>query len=612
MLFNPPAVVLIMEPVPNIQRKRYQFLIQTKYLSERQIFAEAFLRGLICGQVTETVSAEQRVIIDKQLQCDYEKWCFTGQDLTPVFMNHRATVSEITAIVEEVLNEITRLEVSGANLMAIGAQLDYAISCLKRTTIYAEELNCVRRIIQQINLKYQQICSNNSINNNRTNNSQAAPNDYEITFATPNNSQPSRYVFSNSPIQTYHRAQQQLNRNFQRFNESNPASNFTYNVENQQNSTRCPSPRPTTEGERENLNNQNGRWNQMNQQNVADTSMMPTQYSTPNVTSNVEREVTQNRNSMLNSRANNSLISPNKVSSTIITILSKNVYDPSMDAQDQLETWESQSMSLSFPVDYCLSFMEVLLSKDLQCWWQTNRVKIADWSQFKCQFLEDFGDHNRAIKAEQAIASLSQSSGESFQQLFLRFTKLMGHVKPDKSEEDKLYILKAALKPELRSACMTATTIAELKKICQIYEGMAKMYISKEAIQSNTKINANSINMINNDTAVKGEEETTDYWNNEVDWQGIQDEEDRVFIINDSLEKRKQAMNQVWSKEQKKEWLSQQMCFNCNRKGHLQGQCDIKWTPHCVKCGNKSVSQTKDCLQCSGNGVSSGRSGASA
>jgi hypothetical protein len=379
---------------------------------------------------------------------------------------------------------------------------------------------------------------------------------------------------------------------------------------------RVPSPRPATErtAEREQPNAYHVRWNQANQSNISDINMAPSQFSTPNAAPNMERGTANNnnnRNSMLNSRANNSLIGPNKVSSTIITILSKNVYEPSMDAQDQLETWESQSMSLSFPVDYCLSFMEVLLSKDLQCWWQTNRVKITDWTQFKRQFLEDFGDHNRAIKAEQAIASLAQQQGESFQQLFLRFTKLMGHVKPEKSEEDKLYILKAALKPELRSACMTATTIAELKKLCQIYEGMAKMYISRETMV-NQKGNVNNVNMINNDINPKNDENNIDYWNHEVDWQGINDDDDRIFLINDNLEKRKQAMSQKWTKEQKQEWLAQQTCYNCNRKGHLQGQCDIKWTPHCVKCGNKNVNYAKDCTQCSGNGPTSGRGGASA
>jgi len=615
MLINPPAVVLVMEPVPNIQRKRYQFLVQTKYLSERQIFAEAFLRGLICGQSDELVTSEQRAIIDNQMKCDYEKWCFTGQDLTPVFMNHRATVGEIIAIIEEVANEVTRLEASGASVMAIGAQMDFAVGCLKRTVIESGEINAVRRIIQQVNQKYHQICNNNRINNNRPNNSQGSANDYEITFDNPNNSRSARYVFTNSPMHTNHRAQQQMNAsNYPNGNETNYSRNLTYNLETQQNPTRCPSPRPTpehtAEGEQQQFHNVG--WNQVNQHNVSDPVLMPSQFSTPVTTSNNERGINNNRNSMLNSRANNSLIGPNKVSSTIITILSKNVYDPTMDAQDQLETWESQSMSLSFPVDYCLSFMEVLLSKDLQCWWQTNRVRIVDWNQFKRQFLEDFGDHNRAIKAEQAIASLAQLPGESFQQLFLRFTKLMGHVKPEKSEEDKLYILKAALKPELRSACMTATTIAELKKICQIYEGMAKMYISKETTTGSSKGNIHGVNMISNDSKLKIDESGIDYWNNEIDWRIINDDDDRIFLINDSLEKRKHAMNQKWTKEQKQEWLAQQTCYNCNRKGHLQGQCDIKWTPHCVKCGNKSVNNTKDCNQCSGNGPTSGTGGASA
>ncbi|KAL7025590.1 hypothetical protein ACKWTF_013553 [Chironomus riparius] len=150
---NPPAVELITEPIRNIQRKRYHFLIQTKYLSERQIFAEAFLRGLVCGQADEAVTREQRSIIDNQLRCDYEKWCQTGQDLTPLFMNHRATVSETVTIIEEVFTEIARLEASGAHLMAIGAQLDFGVSCLRRTMIGEEEVNVVRRMIQHINQK---------------------------------------------------------------------------------------------------------------------------------------------------------------------------------------------------------------------------------------------------------------------------------------------------------------------------------------------------------------------------------------------------------------------------------------------------------------------------
>lgn len=145
---------------------------------------------------------------------------------------------------------------------------------------------------------------------------------------------------------------------------------------------------------------------------------------------------------------------------------------------------------------------------------------------------------------------------------------------------------------------MSATTILELKQICQIFEGMEKMYVAKESKQKTLKVN--TVNSIENPSSLDADEKV-DYWSNEIDWDCISDENDRVLVINETFDKRKNAVNQKWSKEQKQEWLASQMCWNCERKGHLQGQCDTKWQPHCVKCGNKSVNNMKDCSKCSGN-----------
>jgi hypothetical protein len=245
--------------------------------------------------------------------------------------------------------------------------------------------------------------------------------------------------------------------------------------------------------------------------------------------------------------------------------------------------------------------MEVLLSKDIQNWWQIHRPYIRSWEQFRKQFIEDFGDQNRAIKAEQAIASLTQAPNETFQQLFLRFTKLMSHVKPEKSESSKLYILRSSLKPELRAACMSVNTIADLKRLCQEYEGMQVMYEAKENKQKKT----DRVATIDVTLSSELENMSVDYWNNEVEW-NIMSDEDRAFVISENLDKRKAAMNQSWTKEQKRDWLAKQICWNCGKTG----QCDKKWIPHCVRCGNKNANNSKECLKCAGNDKPSLSSGA--
>jgi hypothetical protein len=143
---------------------------------------------------------------------------------------------------------------------------------------------------------------------------------------------------------------------------------------------------------------------------------------------------------------------------------------------------------------------------------------------------------------------------------------------------------------------MSVTTMADLKKLCQEYEGMQTMYTAKELKQPQQNIN--KVMAVDNTGSM---EVDVDFWNNEINWNDMMDEDDRALVINENLDKRKSAMNQSWTKEQKKEWLSKQICWNCESIGHLQGQCNKNWTPHCVKCGNKKVSNSKECQKCSGN-----------
>lgn len=391
------AIELITEPQMAIRRRKYQFMVQTRYLSERQIYAEAFLRGLICGKSDESVSAEQKNTIDAQLKCDYEKWCCTGQDLTPVFMNHRATLDELNAAMEEVFAEIVRLEASGANICAVGAQIEFIINCVRRTNLNGVNSNDIQAIINKINKKYAEIYGSFT----RTNiSSQPTSTIYLTPLQTPGTS-----GFTSSINQT-------------------PINNNVFVRQQLQ-----PSPPIQLQ---QHLNNASTPFN-------VGITQQQQQHMSPNNYRNVNDILPQTPNSMLNSRANASLIGPHKVNSTIISIISKNVYEPAMDAIDQIETWESQANALFVPIDYFLSYMEVLLCKELQVWWKIHRPRINSWVQFKSQFVEDFGDHNRAIKAEQAIANLSQGDSENFQQLFLRFTKLMSHVKPEKSEAEIIH-----------------------------------------------------------------------------------------------------------------------------------------------------------------------------
>ena len=110
--------------------------------------------------------------------------------------------------------------------------------------------------------------------------------------------------------------------------------------------------------------------------------------------------------------------------------------------------------------------------------------------------------------------------------------------------------------------------------------------------------------------AMEVDNEPIDFWNNEVDWTEVMDDEDRIFVIEENLDKRKTAMSQKWTREQKKEWLMNQLCFNCDAKGHLQGQCDKPWKAHCARCGNKNAHNVRDCTSCSGNGNTSMLGGA--
>jgi hypothetical protein len=218
-----------------------------------------------------------------------------------------------------------------------------------------------------------------------------------------------------------------------------------------------------------------------------------------------------------------------------------------------------------------------------------HRVNLKTWEQFRRQFLEDFGDQNRAIKAERELANLNQGENETFQQLFLRFTRLTSQVRPVKSTVDQLYILKSALKLNLRAACMSMTTISDLKRMCNEYESIDRM----KNIEEVQKVN---IVQCENDA-----EETMEYWNHEAELCQITDDIDKLLVIEEVTNKKKLAMTQDWSKDQKKQWLKEQICWNCDSKGHLQGQCDKKRQQHCVKCGNKKATSVKNCPKCSGN-----------
>ena len=571
------AVEFTRDPHPTINRRQYKFMVQTKYLSERQIFAEAFLRGIVSGEREEVVSNEQKKIIDTQLRCDFEKWIQGGQDLTPIFMNHRASVDEVVILMTELWDEINRLETSRASSYAIGVQLEFAISCLKRT-IVAEPDECeqIQNIVDRINAKYIEICTQIERNSRQTMNNSPSiiPNAFSSPMSGYYTAQPMN-VPMNVPPATYVIPQYL------------PQPSAPYITPQ---NLRYPGPQQIPVPM--NYQSPNNRQVPMNPQ---------VNQSIP-VPSFERSNIAGSQMSMLNGRGNSSLVGPHKVSATIISIIGKNIYEPQMDALDQILLWECQAKTLQLPIEYFLSYMEILLSKDIQVWWQLHRSQIHSWEQFKKQFIEDFGDHNRVIKAEQEIASLRQKPEETFQQLFLRFTKLMSRVKPEKSETDKLYILRSSLKPDLRSACMSVTTITDLKRLCQEYEGMQKMYSVKESKQRSEQVC-----VIEKSSPM--EIDDFDYWNNEIDFT-IMDEEERILVINENLQSRKIAMSNSWTKEQKKDWLSKQICWNCDAKGHLQGQCDKNWTPHCVKCGNKTVRNSKECPKCSGNTTPSVSGGA--
>lgn len=560
------AIELIQEPELRIQRNVYSFVIQTKYLMESQIFAEAYLRGLVTGRVNEVITRNQRRIIDEQLLTDHQRWTSSGVDLTPIVMDFRATPNEASIIINEVVTEIQRLEESGADIAAIGAQIEFGINVLKRTNwtglnnveTLQEALDCLNEKYSELVLLHHPVPTN-SINETRQTETS------HTQFFTPINRS------------SFNRPQLRVN-------------GQTYNVSQHQ---EVPQAQPTNvhrecQSTMMNQNCGNGR-------NTMRANNPQRNISTGNLS----------QNSILSGRQDSVLIGPHRVSSTIINLISKNVYETSMDAIDQIETWESQAKMLQVPIDYFLSYMEVLLSKEIQSWWQLNRSKLNNWQSFRSQFIEDFGDNNRAIKAEQALANLAQGDNESFQQLFLRFTQLMKHIKPEKSPSDMLYSLKSSLKPELRTACLNAQTIAELKKMSQDFEGMEKVNMAR-----NRQYRSNKVNAIEDHSAMEVDEKTVDYWNNEVNWNDMTEDEDRTFVIEENLEKRKTAMSQRWTKEQKKEWLTKQLCFNCDVQGHLQGQCDKTWKPHCPKCGNKNANNTRDCVNCAGNASSSTQTGA--
>lgn len=563
------AVEFIREPRPIIMRKQYKFMIQTIHLTEVQLFTEAYLRGLISGEREETITDTQKEIINAQLQCDYERWLQRGQDLTPIVMNHRASVEEIMHTMNDVLKEIKRLETSRANPHAIGVLLDFAICCLKRTIVNdPEEWDQIQEIVDNINSKYSEVIGKMQENSARTPQTSA-----NVNNSTPNvnqSSSPGYYTAPSSGSTSYYVPQY------------------------------MPSPYMTPQYQASQQFPVNSTYTNCNNRGRVPTNQ---QMNAARSTSPFDRSGNFGFQNTFSSRNNSALIGPHKVSATIISIIGKNVYEPNMDALDQIQMWECQASTLHVPIEFFLSYMEILLSREMQSWWQLHRPNINSWEQFRMQFLEDFGDHNRVIKAEQAVANLKQGSDETFQQLFLRFTKLMSRVKPEKSEADKLYILRSSLKPELRAACMSVTTISDLKRLCQEYEGMQKMYSFKEM-----KSNVEKVCIIDKSSQMETDE--PDFWNNEVEWDATIDDEDRTLVIEENLEKRKTAMSQAWSKEQKKEWLSKQICWNCDGKGHLQGQCNKNWIPHCVKCGNKKSKNSKECPTCSGNANPSGSRGA--
>jgi len=557
---------LIQEPELRIQRNCYNFVVQTKYLMESQIFAEAYLRGLVAGRVNEVITRNQRRIIDEQLLTDYQRWTGTGVDLTPIVMDFRATPSESSVIINEVVSEIQRLEESGADIAAIGAQMEFAINVLKRTNWTGlNNLETLQEAIECLNEKYAELVVLQRPSQMNLSNETRQAEVSHTQFFTPIN----RTNFNRS----------QLRSNGQ-----------TFNVSQQQEIPQAPTSNIRTDVPLPNVNPN------CSHEQHAGRSNYP-QRNVPN--GNLSQ------NSILSGRQDSVLVGPHRVSSTILNLISKNVYETSMDAIDQIETWESQARMLQVPIDYFLSYMEVLLSKEMQSWWQLNRGKLNNWLSFRSQFIEDFGDNNRAIKAEQALANLTQGDNESFQQLFLRFTQLMKHIKPEKSPSDMLYSLKSSLKPELRTACLNAPTIAELKKLCQDFEGMEKVNVSR-----NRQYRNNKVNTIDDQSAMEVDEKSIDFWNNEVNWNDVTEDEDRTFVIEENLDKRKTAMNQRWTREQRKEWLANQLCFNCDVKGHLQGQCDKNWKPHCPKCGNKNANNAKECVNCAGNGSSSTQTGA--
>ena len=581
-LFNAKVIEFTTNRQAPVKRLKYLFMVQTKYLTERQIYAEAFLRGLISGQEDDAVTVEIKNIIDIQMRQDFEKFIQTRQDLTPIFMNHRATMKDATTIVKEVFNEFSRLKCVGASVYALGVQLEFAVNCLKRT-LYAEtdNLDQIQHFVDEINKSFQQIVmvqSPGSVNLNATQTSAYMTAQNQSAFGSSFNSPQApamNATFSATPnysVPLYQPMQANVtyapsNTQMPIGNSSSPRAGSFYN-------------------------------------NYASTSVNQNRNQmAPNMNPVFER--TNQNGSILNCSANSGLIGPHKVSSTIVNIISKNTYEVGMDALDQLETWEAQADSLLVPIDYFLSYMEVLLSKNVQGWWRVYRPHIKTWDQFKSQFIEDFGDQNRVIKAEQEIAKLAQGPDETFQELFLRFTKLMGYVKPPKSLSDQVYILRSALRPSLRTACMTAQSIAEIKRICYEYEGIDKMSSSRK---TSTKF-VDKVNVVELDN-VTGMEIDHDFWNSVTELDNISDDDDVVMIVDEIMDKKRTAIMQQWSDEKKREWLGKQLCWNCDVKGHLQGQCNKKWIPHCAKCGNKQAASIKECSSCSGNGKTLTQQGA--
>lgn len=591
------AVEFLTSPVIRIGRRRYQFQVQTRFLSERQIYAEAFLRGFITGD-DDVVTAAIKQAIDAQLKADHEKWATTQQDLTPIHMNYRPNIEEALQVVGEAMDGFNMLSSCNASVLSRGIQLEFAINCLKRTNYEAydgTQRPAIEQALAEINRRYFAVCNEQlQYNRNAQNSSNAYPR-FSYFQASPAQSVPIQFAM---PQQQYvphsytgsfnamSQPQASYNQNFQI-----PSYATAFQSRSQTNNQNFQAP-PTM----------NTPQQQRQQFQMPPTAPPFSQY---------ESDATQTNHRFSSSWCHNATpqscyhfppVGPHKVSATIISIISKNVYDPSMDALDHLTMWENQASSLSVPVEHFLSYMEVLLSKELQNWWQIHRPNILTWTQFRTQFLEDFGDRNRAIKADREIANLAQQQNETFQQLYLRFTRLMSHAKPEKSESDKLYILKAALKPEMRAACMYASSLAELKKMCTTFEGMSTIYTSR--IASSTK---NCVNLIQEEVE-KNHFEEKDYWDNEIEWSSVPEEE-KVLLMEENADQRKKAIRNQWTKEERKEWLKQQLCYNCNTKGHLQGQCDKPWMLHCVKCGTKGI-DFKKCRKCTGNDTASTTKGA--